>query len=168
MGMYENMQDILKTLRFDEELLRLLHYKPENIATKTPDPLDSSIENIMDMDISKQWEIRDDKILLTPKDDDLLDKRICRIFVYFGDRNPERGKYLFASQSLIIDILCHSDFENGDMRSLRIGDRLNQLLVSEHIVGIWKMSYVRGRQIARVPSQYVGFQHVYEFEAVKK
>ncbi len=168
MGMYKNIQDILKAVRFDEELLRLLYYKPEDYLSKTLDPLDERLPNILDMDLGKQWEIRDERIMVTPKDDDLTNKRICRIFVYFGDRSPQRGNYKMAEQDLIVDVICHSDFENGDIRSTRIGDRLNQIFALSNVTGVGKMNYVRGRLLNRVPSQYVGFQHIYSLGSTKK
>jgi hypothetical protein len=168
MGMYKNIQDILKVLWNDEELLRLLTYLPENILTNTPDPLDSTLENISDRTIEEQWRIRNDSIMLTPKDDDLVENRKCRLFVYLGDREPDRGNYQVANQEMIIDILCHSDFENGDMRTARIGDRLNELFALERVTGIGKTDYVRGSIISRTPSQYVGYRHIYVFGATKR
>lgn len=168
MSMYKNIQDILNVLWYDEELLRLLHYSPENIRERTPDPLDESLQNILDMSEGEQWGIREDVVYLTPKDDDLINDKKCRLFIYLGDRNPDRGNYLTAKQELIVDILCHVDFENGDMRAERIGDRLNQLFALEHITGFGKMDYVRGQLINRVPSQYVGYRHIYEFGGMKK
>ncbi len=168
MGMYKNIQDILKAVRFDEELLRLLYYKPEDYLSKTLDPLDERLPNILDMDLGKQWEIRDERIMVTPKDDDLTNKRICRIFVYFGDRFPQRGNYLVADQNVEIDILCHSDFENADFRSTRISDRLNKIFSLSRVTGMGKVEYVRGRPLLRTPSQYVGFRHEYKFGSTKK
>ncbi|GIN23112.1 hypothetical protein [Siminovitchia fordii] len=170
MGMYKNMQDILKAVRFDEELLRLLYYNPEDYLSKTLDPLDERLPNILDMDLGKQWEIRDERIMITPKDDDLTNKRICRIFVYFGDRFPlpQKKSYLIASQDIVVDVLCHADFENKDIRSTRIGDRLNQIFALSDVTGMGKMEYVRGRVLTRTPSQYVGFQHIYRFGSTKQ
>lgn len=168
MGMNQNVKDILNVLWNDEELLRLLYYSPEDILTSTPDPLDPSLDNILDMDIEKQWQIKNDTILLTPKQDDLVDNRKCRLFVYLGDRDPSRGNYLTASQEMIFDFLCHVDFENGDIRTTRIGDRLNQLFALERVTGIGKMDFVRGTQITRTPSQYVGYRFIYDFVNFKK
>jgi hypothetical protein len=168
MGMYKNIQDILNVLWYDEELLRLLVYMPENILTNTPDPLDSSLENILEKSIEEQWKIRNEVIMLTPKDDDLVENRKCRLFVYLGDREPNRGNYHIATQELVVDILCHSDFENGDMRTTRIGDRLNELFAMERVTGFGKTDYVRGTIISRTPSQYVGYRHIYSFGGMKK
>lgn len=166
--MYQNIQDILNVLWYDEDLLRLLHYSPEDIRTDTLDPLDPSLPNLLDKDELELWDIRNDVIMLTPKDDDLIENQKCRIFVYLGDRYSDRGNYQIANQNVIFDVICHADYENGDMRSARIGDRLNELFALERVTGIGKMDFVKTRIITRVPSQYVAYQFVYEFSGMKK
>ncbi|MGK4040947.1 hypothetical protein AB0Y20_01500 [Heyndrickxia oleronia] len=168
MSSYKNIQDILNVVWNDEDLLRLLTYEPKRLSKEKLDPLDPSLDNILDKDIEELWNIRNDKIMLTPKDDDLIDKRKCRLFIYLGDRNPDRGNYYAAKQLATFDILVHSDFENGDMRTTRIGDRLNELFALRHVAGFGKIDYVRGRGITRTPSQYVGYQHVYNFTVMKQ
>lgn len=168
MGMYKNIQDILNVLWYDEELLRLLHYEPEDIRTNTPDPLSPTLPNILEMTEIQQWEIRDKVIMLTPKDDNIIGDRKCVIFAYLGNRRGNKGNFLTADQSVVFDVFCHADFENGDMRSSRIGDRLNELFALERITGIGKMNFDSGRVISRVPSQYVGYQFVYDFVNFKK
>lgn len=169
MGMYQSIQDIVKTLRSDEDLLRLLRYKPKSIVDKRPDPLDESLPNILDMQPEKTWLIVNDTIMMTPKDDDLTDESKCRIFVYLGDRDPlpSRNSYHAVSQEVSFDIFCHVDFENGDMRSNRIADRISDLFFNKNITGLGKMNYVNGRVISRVPSQYVAYKHCYEFGGMK-
>lgn len=167
MSMYQNFTDIINVLNFDEDLLRLLYYAPANLATNTPDPLDPSLQNIKDMDEATQWQIRDERILFIPKTDDLTsDKPLCRLLVYAGRRNSS-GNYLFADQELVIDIICHNSFENGDLRSKKISDRLYQLLVGTRINGIGRMDYYTGMPISS-PNEYIGFRHVYEFNVFKK
>lgn len=168
MGMHKNIQDILNVLWYDETLLRLLVYKPENIRNSTLDPLDPSLENILDKPELELWKLREDVIMLTPKDGDLLGERKCRIFVYLGNRFSDRGNYLMANQSVVLDVYCHTDFENGDMRSSRIGDRISELFSHERITGIGKTDFKSARPIARVPSQYVAYQFVFEFGGTKK
>jgi hypothetical protein len=160
--------DIINVLNFDEDLLRLLYYAPSNLVTNTPDPLDISLQNILDMDEETQWAIRDERIKLTDKTDDLTpDKPICRLFIYPGRRSPSRGNFLFANQEVVIDILCHNDYENSDLRTTRIADRLNELFVSERITGIGTMDYLNGTPI-NSPKEYVGYRHVYNFGEFKK
>jgi hypothetical protein len=106
--------------------------------------------------------------MFTPKTDDLTpDKPMCRIFLYAGRRTPDRGNYGISDQEVVIDLLIHESFENGDLRSYRIGDRLNKLLVAENITGVGKINYYRGTPISS-PRSYIGYQHVYEFGSVKK
>ena len=59
-----------------------------------------------------------------------------------------------ADQEIVIDILCHSDFENGDLRSMRIADRVNELIALERITGMGKIDYVLGSRI-NAPKDYV-------------
>ncbi|WP_243357250.1 hypothetical protein [Bacillus litorisediminis] len=165
-GMYKNLKDIAVTLQNDETLLRLLYYPPKDLSQNTPDPLDPSLPNILEMDISKLWEIRDKHILFVPKTDDLTGNKLCRVYLYAGRRIPSRN-YLIADQEVIIDTLCHTSYESVDLRSMRISDRINELLVSERITGIGRIDYVDGRQI-NAPLDYVGFQNVYEFGSNKK
>jgi hypothetical protein len=98
---------------------------------------------------------------------DLEKETICRLYVYAGSRRPANNNYLSANQELVIDIMCHSDFENGDLRSLRISDRLNQLFCQSRIVGIGQMDFVGARQI-NAPYEYSGYQVIFEYSTFKK
>lgn len=166
MGMHKNFMDILNVLYFDETLLRLLYYPAKNLVGNIKDPLDASLTNVITIDTD--WTIRKSRIMKTAKTDDLTpDKPMCRIFVYAGRRSPENGNYAMANQNVTIDILCHNNFEEGDLRTTRIADRLNELFISERVTGIGKMEYVNGNPIGS-PSGYVGFQHVFKFTEFKK
>lgn len=166
MAMYKNFTDILDVLYNDETLLRLLYYPPEDLKTNTLDPLDISLPNVIDSDTN--WIIRYSRIMKTPKDDDLTpDNPICRIFVYPGRRSADSGNFLAARQNLIIDVVCHNSFEEGDFRITRICDRLNELFVAEKITGIGKINYLNGNNISS-PSGYVGYQNIYQFGSIKK
>ncbi|PLR99644.1 hypothetical protein [Bacillus sp. T33-2] len=162
MGMYDNLRDIVKVFRFDDILLRLLYYPPKDIAKGIKDPLDPSLANVLAIDID--WTIRDKRIMLVPKSEDLATSPLCRIYLYAGRRSPSRN-YHVAKQEVIVDILCHNDFEK-DLRSMRISDRVNELLVLEHVTGLGKIDYVNGGGI-NAPSAYVGYRHVYEFGSTK-
>lgn len=166
MGMYDDFLSIVKYLKSDEELNRLLYYPPEDAGNDVGDPLDTSLTNIMDMDIEERAEIINQRIMKSSKFKDLEKESICRLYVYAGRRNPN-GNYLSANQELVIDIMCHSDFENGDLRSLRISDRLNQLFCQSRLVGIGQMDFVLGRQI-NAPYEYTGYQIVFEYSTFKK
>lgn len=164
MGMYDNLQDIVKVFRFDETLLRLLYYPPEDIKNKIKDPLDESLEDMLVVD--EDWSIRDKRIMLVPKSDDLVDDPLCRIYLYAGRRSPQNRNFQTANQEIIVDILCHNNFEK-DLRSMRISDRINELLVHERVTGMGKIDYMNGNQITS-PTNYVGYRHSYEFVVTKR
>lgn len=166
MGMYQNIQDILKILWNDEELLRLLIYPPENIDIGAPDPMNETLSNVTETD--EDWTHRKSVIMLTPKDDDLFGDKKCILFAYLGDREPSRGNYQTANQEINFDVFCHADYENEDMRSSRIADRLNDLFALQHVTGIGKTDFVGTRIISRSPAQYVGYQHKYAFGGTKR
>ena len=167
MGLHQNLSDIINVLYFDEELLRLLYYSPANLAKGTPDPLDSSLPNIMDMAEQDQWDIRNGRIGFSAKTNDITpDNPVCRLYVYAGRRRSD-GNYLMADQELVIDIFVHNDFENGDLRSSRVLDRLNQLLVLNRITGIGIMNYNNSTPIGS-PAEYVGYRHIFTFSEFKK
>jgi hypothetical protein len=166
MSMHKNFMDILNVLYFDETLLRLLYYPAKSLKGNVKDPLDTSLANVLDIDTD--WSIRNSRIMKTAKDDDLtVDNPMIRIFVYPGRRTPDSGNYALANQGVIIDILVHNSFEEGDLRSTRIGDRLNELFVSERVTGITKMDYQNGTPISS-PSGYIGYQHIYKIGSTKK
>lgn len=167
MGLHQNLKDIIQVIYNDETLLRLLYYSPANLVNNVPDPLSSSLPNIMDMDIGQQWDIRNERIVFSGKTSDLTpDKPMSRLYVFAGNRKAD-GNYLMANQELIIDIFCHNDIENGDFRSSRIIDRLNQLFVDERVTGIGKMNYYRGFPYS-APTEYICYRHIFEFGDLRK
>jgi hypothetical protein len=167
MGMYNDFLDMIKYLKSDEELNRLLYYPPEDLGNSVLDPLDITLENIMDMELEPRSEIINKRIVKSAKYTDLENTEICRIYVYAGARQPSNGNYLTANQELTIDILCHSDFENGDLRSLRIADRLNKMFCQENLVGIGQMDFAGARQI-NAPYEYTGYKVVFTYSTFKR
>jgi hypothetical protein len=165
-AMYEDFLDIIKYLKTDETLLRLLYYPSEDVGNNVLDPLDVSLPNILGMNIETRSEIINKRIMKSSKFKDLETEQLCRLYVYAGRRRPN-GNYKTADQELRIDILCHSDFENGDLRSLRISDRLNELLCQSRIIGIGQMDYVIGDQI-NAPYEYTGYQNVFTYSTFKR
>lgn len=161
MSMYNNLIDIVKTFYNDETLLRLLHYPPTNY-NDIPDPLDKSLPNITDTD--DDYSIRDYVIMLAPKTDDLESNPSCRLYLYAGRRTPT-SNYVTANQEVIVDILCHNDYEK-DLRSMKISDRVNELLFDSRVTGMAKIDYVGGSPI-KAPSEYVGYSHKYVFVSSK-
>lgn len=166
MGMYDDFLSIIKYLKSDEEINRLLFYPAEDVGNDVLDPLDTNLPNILDMNVEKRAEIINQRIVKSSKFKDLENESICRLYVYAGRRNPN-GNYLSANQELVIDIMCHSDFENGDLRSLRISDRLNQLFFQSRLAGIGQMDFVGARQI-NAPYEYTGYQVIFEYSTFKK
>jgi hypothetical protein len=166
MGMYDDFLKIIKYLKSDEELNRELYYPPEDLGNGVLDPLDTNLPNIMDMDLEEKSEIINKRIVKSAKYTDLQDIEICRLYVYAGTRRPN-GNYLSADQELVIDILCHSNFENADLRTLRISDRLNQLFCHSRLVGIGQMDFVGARQI-NAPYEYAGYQVIFKYSTFKR
>lgn len=158
MSMKQHIRDIYLRFLEDEQLLRLLYYPPKN-GTKTPDPLSPALPDITKMDIDKLWEIRDDRILMTPKTDDLKTPK-CRLLFYAGRRQSTNGNFYFSNQEIICDVFCHYMFEK-DQRSMAICDRINEILFNERITGIGKVLFKQGGQIGGV-NDYVGYKLVFE------
>lgn len=168
MGLYKNLKDIIDVLYYDEELLRLLYYPSADLVKKIPDPLDPSLTNILDMDEDAIWDIRQNRICFASKNNDLPpDQPFARIYLYAGTRRANTGNYLMADQELRVELFVHVDWENADLRSARVADRLNQLLALNRITGLGKMNYINGGVLGS-PAGYVGYRHVYEFAEFKK
>lgn len=167
MGMQQNFLDILSVIRNDETMLRLLYYKPEDAVKKVPDPLSPTLPDILKMESKKKNDIRNDCIFKIPKSDDLINKKICRVYVYPGRRTSTNGNFLYANQQVVFDILVHESFEDGDLRSTRIVERLNELFALTYVTGIGKMQYLDGDSI-NAPKNYIGFRHVFKIVDFKK
>ena len=166
MGLYDDLLGIFIHLRNDEELNRLLYYSPENLGSGIEDPLSPSLPNILEMDAEKLAEIRNEHIMKSDKADDLVEKQICRIYMYAG-RTSDYGRVdLLTKQELVIDVFVHSRYEEGDFRLSRIKDRLNEILVNSHVAGIGKMDFSEGNPRS-APPNYRGYELVYTFFANK-
>jgi hypothetical protein len=162
MRMRENLTDIYKSLTQDETLLRLLYYQPINANDS---PLDPAKQNILDKPVSEKWEIVLDRIKTTSKTDDLDNVQKCRILFYAG-RRGNTSNYLIANQQIIFDVLCHFSFEEVDLRSSWINDRLNEILFDSRITGIGKITFEGGSPIA-APNNYVGYRLMYSIGSGK-
>ena len=167
MGMVTDINKSLKLFRNDEDLLRLLYYAPRDLQSNQPDPLSDELDNILDKDINELWTIRDEHISTALNGDDLSDKKLCRIYVYLGRRRPANNNYTLAEQEIVVDILCHNDYQSKDQRTLRISDRINELLIGENVTGLSKMRYVEGYEF-NPPKDYAAYRHVYETTVTKK
>lgn len=161
--MREVINSIFNILINDEQLLRLLWYKPKSKTGN--DPLDSSLPNILEM--NDYWDIVNHRIMLVDKINDLEADPLCRIYISAGRRKPKFENYLMATQEIGISILTHEDYE-VDMRSIWISDRLNELLSLEYITGaIGRLDYKSGSPYD-APLQYRQYTHVYEYTTDKK
>lgn len=167
MGMVTDINKILKLFRNDEDLLRLLYYAPQDLRIGQLNPLSSELDNILEKDEDELWAIRDEHISTALNGDDLSDKKLCRIYVYLGRRRPTNNNYTLAEQEIVVDILCHNDYQSKDQRTLRISDRINELLINERVTGIGKLRYVEGYEF-NPPKDYAAYRHVYETTVSKK
>lgn len=158
--------NIYTKLREDEELMRLLHYKPADYMEKRPDPLDKSLPDIVDENSQEYWKIVEKTIKRSVKTSEIQEKGICRLYIYGGRRRSRFGNYLIADQEVVIDIFVHELFEK-DARMDWIRDRINKLLVLERIVGIGMLEFAAGN--SRVaPIGYEKYELIYKFTASKK
>lgn len=162
-SMREVVNNIYQLLINDEELLRLLWYRPQQL--EGIDPLDENLLNVKDM--ADYWDIVNQRIMLAEKENDLLEKPICRLYISAGRRRGVFNNYLLATQEIVISMYVHEDYEM-DMRSAWISDRINELIALEYIEGgIGKMDFVAGN--ARVaPLQYRRYDLIFEFTTGKK
>lgn len=156
--MRKNLMDVYKILNNDEDLLRLLYYKPINFSD---DPLDETKPNILDMTNSEKWEIINDVIVPGIKVDDLETEEKCRIIIFMGDRNGLRNDS-FSNQNITIDILAAISIDNIDFRLCWICDRVNELLFDELITGLSKVNF-KGGKTFNAPKGYVGYRINFEF-----
>ena len=164
-SMREVIDAVYQILINDEEVLRLLWYKPKRISGK--DPLDPSLPNILELDEEAYWDIVDERIMLQPKVSDIVDNPICRLYITSGRRRSLSNNYYIAKQQIIINTYVHEEYL-GDMRSESIADRLAQLLALENLSGaIGKLNHVKSDPY-EAPTQYQRFQHVYEYTDMKK
>ncbi|MCM3387331.1 hypothetical protein M3649_04180 [Ureibacillus chungkukjangi] len=162
-SMREVIGNVYQRLINDEELLRLLWYKPRNSVNK--DPLDTSLPNIIDSD--DYWDIVNERVLLTNKTDDLEGKELCRLYISSGQRRANGRNDYMATQRIIIDSFVHEVYQ-GDLRSEWILDRLLQLLALEYVEGsLGKFDYVKSDP-ANAPSQYQRFVHYFEYNDMRK
>ncbi len=163
MEMREMLYDIFKKFTTNEKLLRLLYYKP---SSGTDNPLDSTKPNILQMEINARWDIINDTIKSTKKVDDLDTTEKCRILFYPGRRNPKGNNYYVSDQTIVIDILTHTSFDEVDMRCVWIADHVNSLLHNETVTGGVKMLFRSGDQIG-APIGYVGYRLIYEYISIQ-
>ena len=160
---------IYQRLIEDEELMRLLKYNPKGYDKEgnySPDPLDPALPNLVDADSDEYWQLVDERIILGEKTSDLLESKLCKIYIYEGRRRPVFENYLVATQEVYIDIFIHETFDR-DLRISRISDRINELIALERIAGFGKLEYKAGNP-REAPTHYRRFLHQYTMNVSKK
>lgn len=160
MSLNKHLTDMFLRIVNDNELWRLLYYKGYN-------PLDPSLPEVKDRSDYKTIE-KEERIIRSPKTNDLTDTPICRLCVYLGNRTPSRNKK-FPNQDIHFDVYAHIDeYDKLDGRSLSICDRLDDLIGAERITGIGKVEPRRFYILSNVPSGYIGYKVVYTFGSEEK
>lgn len=170
----DTINAIREKLYMDEVLLRLLHYPPQDLRTGTPDPLSTSLPNIIaskdsdDEKIIDMWDAIDNHIVTTKRITDLEKKPICRIYLYLG-----RARTIYGNgtrtlrQEVVVDVLCHQDYES-ELRMEVIGDQVSDLLYDRRVNwSIPVLDYSHGMDIS-APNDYSGFRHIYTYVVSKK
>jgi hypothetical protein len=153
----QNLLDIFKHVGTDRELLRLLYYPSDPL-----DPSKQDVGNLPDFN-----SIRKERIIRSPKTNDLTTKEICRICMYMGNRDNTQNKKV-ALQDVVFDVYAHIDqYDKNDARALWICDRINELLHGEWITGVGKMESYRSLIIPNPPSGYIGYRMIFTFGSVK-
>lgn len=160
MNMKKYYDDIFKVLINDEELLRLLYYKP---IDRLDNPLDGRKQNVLSKPVDEYWTIVDDRIVSAPKFNDIEkpdDIPKCRLFFYLGHGRTGEN-HLFSRQEIVFEIYVHFDFESMDRRCALICDRLDKILNFQSITGFGKIYPVK-RDPLVVLDNYIGFRLIYE------
>ena len=163
---FSNIYQILIT---DEELMRLLKYEPKGYDTQEnyhPDPLDPELPNLVNIERDDYWKLVDERVVLGEKTSDLIENKLCKIYIYEGRRRPVIESYLVAQQEVNIDIFIHESFDR-DLRISRISDRINELIALERIAGFGKLEYKAGNP-REAPTHYRRFLHQYTMNVSKK
>lgn len=165
----EFFNSIYQKMINDEELLRLLNYSPMGYDAKgnyNPDPLDESLPTLLDKESEEYWKMVDEKVILGEKTSDLLEQKVCRIYIYEGRRRPIFESYLVASQEVYVDVFIHESFDR-DLRITRISDRINELIALENIAGFGRLEYKAGNP-REAPTHYRRYLHQYSMTVSKK
>lgn len=153
----QNLVDIFKVVANDEELLRLLYY--------ADNPLSADKTNVKDL--PDFYEIRNKLIIRAPKTNDIVNEKICRICMYFGNGSNTSNERV-DNQDIVFDIYTHIDtYEVNEARSLMIIDKINELIALRNITGFGKMRTSRRFIIGNPPSGYLGYKITFTFGSGK-
>lgn len=147
-SLYSFMIAIESVLINDEDLLRLLTYKPmgydEKKQEKILDPLDRRLPNLCDTNSKEYWTLVKDRIRKGDKRTNINDDSKCIIYLQEGRERSIWGNAFQVEQEVILSILIHEDYED-DYRMSRIRDRVYALLINQAgMAGFGKFDSVGG------------------------
>ena len=157
MNLTNYLTTIYKILTQDEELKRLLIYKPKNALD---DPLSESKP-----DIGNDWKQINKVIKMTPKTDDFSKEALCAVRFYLGLRPESFDNTMVASQDIVFDIYAHYTFDEVDMRMTKIADRVNKLIKNKRI-GANKARIRISTTITNPPNGFTAHKLVFKFGSV--
>lgn len=175
------INEIIKILVQDEELLRLLWYPSEDVSKGIPHPMERTENIVVDSKNVKEedkdetyweaydryWDIVNKTVVNGAKAGEIEKESICRIYVYLGRRRPVFNNYLVAKQEVNIDVYVHEDYRD-DYRMEWINDRVNALLALESVQGsIGELEYAAGNPRV-APLGYEKFENIFVFHGGKK
>ncbi|TPF17934.1 hypothetical protein [Priestia megaterium] len=146
-----------KILTQDEELKRLLVYKPKN-ALDNPLSKDKP-------DIGNDWKQINKVIKMTPKTDDFNKEAYCAVRFYLGLRPESFDNVMVTSQDIVFDIYAHYTFDEVDMRLVKITDRVNKLIKNKR-VGANKARLRMATTITNPPNGFTAHKLVFQFGSV--
>lgn len=168
--------DFFSKIIQDETLLRLLHYPSshsnDDVTLITADRPSIIGNNTPYKDTKKPLYnyILETNIRRAPKSSDLINTAICRICMYMGDNikgNRNSSNKVFK-QDVVFDIYTHIDgFETKDCRSLKICDRIDELIHENNITGIGKAESYKTFLIGNSPDGFIGYRMVFTFGVTK-
>lgn len=157
MKLRQNIADFFKVLSADEELCRLLAYKPKNALDN---PLSPTKPNVLTS--SEYHSLISQRLLMSPKTNDLDSTPMNRICIYLGHRSNQSGSWEVKNQDVVIDVYSHiDDFDAVDTRCLWICEKINELVENKHITGIGKVFNQNIYVIPNAPSGYIGYKMIY-------
>ena len=158
------MIDFYKEIIKDEPLIRLLYYPAKNT---NDDPLSPSKPNSINTDVYRN-DILKQRILRAPNATGLVNNNegICRICMYMGTSTRTSSEYLF-NQRIVFDIFVNIEkYELVDSRSLRIIDRLDEIVNDEPVTGLGVCTNVAFSPIT-APVGYIGYTSEFMFGSTK-
>lgn len=162
-GRAATMNKVYQALANDEHMLRLLAYPYLDSNGNYQDCLKLP-DNIVDS--STHPKVTSEHIIRTAKLDEIETIQSCMLFLHQGKRKPVFGNKLLAKQEILVDVLVHNNFQEGDYRMDDICDRLDYLLVHENI-SMGKVDITTPIPM-EAPKEYYRYQMKYNYWDLKK